>query len=103
MVDRVSKYSHFIPLRHLHRARAIAKIFVKKVIRLHGIPNSVVSDRDPLFMSLFWKEFFKLQGTTFKMSTTYHLQTDSQPKVTNRCLETYLRCFITDQPKGWVI
>jgi len=83
VVDRLSKYSHFIPLKHPYTVRSIANVFVKEVVRLHGIPNSVISDKDPLFMSLFWSEFFKMQGTTLKMSTTYHPQTDDQTEVTN--------------------
>lgn len=101
VVDRLSKYSYFIPLKHPYIARTIVEVFVKEVVRLHRIPNLVVSDRDPLFMSLFWKEFFRMQGTTLRMSMAYHPQSDGQTEVVSRCLEIYLRCYITDHPKGW--
>jgi hypothetical protein len=75
VVDRLSKYSHFILLKHPYTAKSIAEVFVKEIVRLHGFPNSVISDRDPIFVTHFWIEMFKLQGTKLKMSSSYHLTT----------------------------
>lgn len=72
------------------------------MVRLHGIPESSVSDRDKKKLIQLWKELVKLKGTTLKRSTTYHPQTDGQMEVVNRCLEIYLRCFVMDSPRKWV-
>ena len=74
VVDRLSKYSHFLLLKHPYTAKSVAELFVREVVRLHGIPMSIISDRDPIFVSHFWSELFKLQGTQLNMSSAYHLE-----------------------------
>ncbi|WVZ00664.1 hypothetical protein V8G54_026733 [Vigna mungo] len=81
MVDRLSKYAHFLPLKHPYSVKTVAEIFIREVVRLHGIPQSIVTDGDPLFLSMFWKELFKSQGTQLKMSTAYHPEMDGQTEV----------------------
>lgn len=102
IVDRLSKYAHFVPMRHPFTASSVARDFVANVVRLHGIPSTIVSDRDKIFISSFWQALFKLQGSVLCMSSSYHPQTDGQTEVVNRILEQYLRCFVCDKPKKWV-
>ncbi|GKD06110.1 transposon ty3-G gag-pol polyprotein [Tanacetum coccineum] len=102
VVGRISKYAHFIPLRHPFTATTIAREFVYNIVRLHGIPSMLVSDQDKVFISSFWQALFKLQGTGLCMSSSYHPQSDGQTEVVNRTTEQYLRCFAGDKPNKWV-
>lgn len=101
VVDDLSKYAHFVPLSHPFIALIVAKAFVSNIVWLHSIPTSIVSDRDKIFMSAFWKSLSQLQGTKLNMSSSYHPQTEWQTEVVNRTLEQYLRCFTSDHPRWW--
>lgn len=76
VVDRLSKYDHFIALSRPYEAKAVARLFLTEVVRLHGFPQVIISDRDPVFLNQFWSELFCRAGTKLKYSTLYHPQTD---------------------------
>lgn len=93
VVDKLTKYSHFMSLSHPYTGTDIAKVFMDQVYKLHGLPEDIISDRNLIFTSKVWQELFSMLGVTLNTSTAYHLQIDGQTEVVNRCLETYLRCF----------
>jgi hypothetical protein len=102
VVDLFSKYAHFIPLGHPYMAVSVARAFFDDIVRLHGVPCSIVSDRDLVFTSAFWAELFRLTGVKLCQSTAFHPQTDGQSEVTNGIIGVYLRCLAGDCPKSWL-
>jgi hypothetical protein len=102
VVDCFSKAVHFIPLGHPYTATMVARAFFNNVVRLHGILNSVVSDRDSIFTSNFWKDLFMLVGVKLFLSSAFHPQSDSQSEVTNKMITMYLRCLVGDRPHQWL-
>ena len=102
VIDRLSKYCHLAPLRANFTSFQVAEVFVNMVVKLHGVPRTIVSDRDKTFTSAFWQHLFRLQGTTLAMSSSYHPQTDGQSEALNKCIEMYLRCFVHDHPRLWI-
>jgi hypothetical protein len=101
VVDKFSKFAHFIPLRHPFTTFSVAKLFLDNIYKLHGMPASIISDRDRVFTSALWKELFILVGVTLRMSSAYHPQTDNQTERVNQCMETFLCCFAHACPSKW--
>jgi hypothetical protein len=77
VVDRFSKYCHFIPLAHPYTVGSVVQAFFADIVHLHGVPQSIVSDRDPVFTSTFWCELMRLMGTKLHMTSAFHPQSDS--------------------------
>jgi hypothetical protein len=101
VVDKLSKFEHFIPVKSTCKAIDIAKIFMKEIFRLHGVPKEIVSDRDKNFTSRFWKSLMDGFETKLLFSTAYHPQTNGQTKRVNQILEDMLRMHVIHQPKKW--
>ena len=101
VVDRLSKMAWFIPTTNDVSAPEVAHLFFTEVFCYHGLPLSIVSDRDPKFISSFWTTLFKLLGTKLKMATAHHPQTDGQTERTIRTLEQMLHIFVNYQQNDW--
>jgi hypothetical protein len=101
VIDKYTKYAHFIALAHPFSALTVAQAYLDSVYKLHGLPQGIVSDRDKIFTSAVWKELFRLADTQLLMSSSYHPQSDGQSERLNQCLEGFLRCAVNACPKQW--
>ena len=97
----IVKSTHFIAVRMTFTLERFCRVFIREIVRLHGVPVSIVSDRDPRFTAQFWKSFQKAMGTRLTMSTTFHPQTDGQSKRTIQVLEDMLRACVLDHKGSW--
>ena len=102
IVDRLTKSAHFLPMRITDSVIVLSKLYVKEIVRLHGVPLSIVSDRDPRFTSQFWQSLQKALGTEIKLSSAFHPQTDGQSERVIQILEDMLRACVMDFKGNWV-
>ena len=101
IVDRLTKSAHFLPIRIDYPLSRLVQLYVDEIVRLHGIPKSIISDRDPRYTSDFWKSVQHALGTKLKFSTAYHPQTDGQTERTIQTLEDMLRACAIELPGSW--
>uniref|UniRef100_A0A8C5R8C8 Gypsy retrotransposon integrase-like protein 1 n=1 Tax=Leptobrachium leishanense TaxID=445787 RepID=A0A8C5R8C8_9ANUR len=100
-VDRLTKMAHFTPIQGLPTAAQTVSLFLQNIYRLHGVPESIVSDRGAQFTSRFWRCFCRALGISVDLSTAYHPHTNGQTERVNQSLETYLRCYTTYLQDDW--
>jgi hypothetical protein len=101
IVDRLTKTAHFIPVHTTYKAKKYAELYLDRVVCLHGVPKTIVSDRGALFIARFWEQLQESLGTQLLRSTAYHPQTDGQTERVNRVLEDLLRACVLQFDKSW--
>ncbi|CAN4106291.1 unnamed protein product [Withania somnifera] len=101
IVDRLTKSAHFLPVKTNYTAEEYARLYIKEIVRLHGVPISIISDRGAQFTAKFWKSFQGSLGTQVNLSTAFHPQTDGQAKRTIQTLEDMLRACVLDFKGSW--
>ena len=101
VVDRLTKSAHFLPVRTDYLLDKLAELYIKEIVRLHGILISIISDRDLRFTSRFWGKLQEALGTRLNFSTAFHLQTDGQSERVIQILEDMLRSCVIDYEGNW--
>ncbi|KAG8503456.1 hypothetical protein CXB51_001429 [Gossypium anomalum] len=101
IVDRLTKSAHFIPVHTDYSLNKLAELYIREIVRLHGIPLSIISDRDPRFTSRFWQKLQDALGTKLNFSTAFHPQTDGQSERVIQILEDMLRCCVLEFQGSW--
>ena len=97
VVDRITKYAHFCALSHPFKVSTISTAFIETILKLHVNPKIIISDRDPIFTGNFWMELFSSLGSQLAHSSSYHPQSNGKTEIVNKCLEGYLRCFVSNK------
>jgi hypothetical protein len=100
VVDRLTKFAHFFSIATDFSTTQVADLFFRQIFKLHGLPKTIVSDRDSRFMSTFWKKLFRLVGTTLTPNTSYRSQTNGKTEIVNKWVEGYLRNYVAGQHKA---
>jgi transposase InsO family protein len=101
IIDRLTKIAHFLPVRVKYIVATYAELYIARILNLHGVPKTIVSDRGPQFMSKFWEELHKALDTKLLHSSTYHPQTSGQTERVNQILEDMLRACALKFPQKW--
>ena len=101
VVDRLTKVAHFIPVKTTYTSAKLAKIYMTRIVCLHGVPRSIVSDRGTQFTSKFWNQLHETLGARLEFSTAFHPQTDGQTERVNQILEDMLRACALDYGSSW--
>ncbi|KAG8503648.1 hypothetical protein CXB51_001631 [Gossypium anomalum] len=101
VIDKLTKSAHFIPIRMDYSLDKLAELYISEIVRLHGVPLSIISDRDPRFTSRFWKKLQEALGTKLSFSTAFHPQTDGQSERVIQVLEDMLRCCVLEFQGSW--
>ena len=100
--DRFTKYAHFCILSQPFRANTVVATFMDTIQKLHGNPNIILSDRDPIFTGKFWTKLLSCLGTQLTHTSTYHPQYDGKTEIVKKCLEGYVHCFASNKKMQWV-
>ncbi|GJS01346.1 putative reverse transcriptase domain-containing protein [Tanacetum coccineum] len=101
IVDRLTKSAHSIPIRETDSMETLTRLYIKEIVSQHGVPISIISNRDSHFISRFWQSIQNALGTQLNMSTTYHLETNGQSERTIQTLKDMVRACVIDFGKGW--
>lgn len=101
VVDRLTKMSHFLPCKSTFTAQDTSVLVLQEIVRLHGLPDDITTDRGSVFMSAFWKGLFSLLGVKQNGSSAFHPQTDGQTERINQIMEQYLRCYVAYKQDNW--
>ena len=101
IVDRLTKSAHFIPINISFHVSKLAEIYISVIVKLHGVPLYIVSNRDPRFTSDFWKSLQEALGSKLRLSSAYHPQIDGQTERMIQSLEDFLRACVLEQGGSW--
>ena len=101
IVDQLTKSAHFLAVRMTFSLERFCRLYIREIVRLHGVPVSIVLDRDPRFTAHFWKSFQKAMDTRLMLSIAFHPQTDGQSERTIQVFEDMLRACVPDHKRSW--